>query len=366
MYYIVLTANIYAGIIKSERRTMVLLYQKIKEHLKEKIQNGKPGQRLPSENELCKLFNVSHVTVQKAIKDLLDEAPIIRKKGKGTFVKTFKHKNSTRLISIVLPLGYNPEDDFLFPIIRRLVDEFKNQHINLLIIPFKKKRMIDFHNLSGIFWIAPFESQQKTIEEISLTGVPIIVINRIIEKPSVNYVSTDHYLGGKLGTEYLISKGHRKIAFIGLIRDNTCTYQRYQGFCDALEKSGIDCSKQPMIYAKLNKRLQLVEDDFRRKIYQMVENSSPSGLFIVGEVFKEIVMEVLKKENIFPGRHIDIVTFDEISGISHDENMISIIQPLEEIGKIAAFSMKQLIKGEKTRVKIALPPVIKKITDERR
>ncbi|MCC7490471.1 MAG: GntR family transcriptional regulator [Gammaproteobacteria bacterium] len=46
----------------------------------------KPGSRLPTEEELCRLFKVSRITTRKAVDMLVDEGLVLRQPGRGTFV----------------------------------------------------------------------------------------------------------------------------------------------------------------------------------------------------------------------------------------------------------------------------------------
>ncbi len=46
----------------------------------------KPGDKIPTENELVEMFSVSRTTVRQAIAELTFEGYLERKKGKGTFV----------------------------------------------------------------------------------------------------------------------------------------------------------------------------------------------------------------------------------------------------------------------------------------
>src|SRR5208282_1046496 len=64
------------------------LYFQVKSILEAKIlsQEFKENERLPSEAELCQQFNVSRVTIQRALADLLKAGLIYRDRGKGTFV----------------------------------------------------------------------------------------------------------------------------------------------------------------------------------------------------------------------------------------------------------------------------------------
>jgi GntR family transcriptional regulator len=45
-----------------------------------------PGQQIPTEPALCKLFGVSRITVRKAISELCQESWLVKHQGKGTFV----------------------------------------------------------------------------------------------------------------------------------------------------------------------------------------------------------------------------------------------------------------------------------------
>jgi GntR family transcriptional regulator len=66
------------------------LYQQIKSLLTRSLQSGewKPGELIPSENELAGRFKVSQGTVRKAIDELSAENLVVRRQGKGTFVAT--------------------------------------------------------------------------------------------------------------------------------------------------------------------------------------------------------------------------------------------------------------------------------------
>lgn len=74
------------------------LYVQIKEDLKEKIESGHwvPGDKIPSELELCEQYQVSRITVREAINELVWEGYLIRKRAKGTFVLDYKQKLSDR------------------------------------------------------------------------------------------------------------------------------------------------------------------------------------------------------------------------------------------------------------------------------
>lgn len=68
------------------------LYLQLKEIIKNEIITHKylSGEKLPTEPELCETYQVSRITVRKAVEELCKEGMLEKKQGKGTFVKQRK------------------------------------------------------------------------------------------------------------------------------------------------------------------------------------------------------------------------------------------------------------------------------------
>ena len=64
------------------------LYATIKKHILEGVHSGdlKPGDKIPSESELVEQFEVSRMTVNRALRELKDEGIVVRLAGVGSFV----------------------------------------------------------------------------------------------------------------------------------------------------------------------------------------------------------------------------------------------------------------------------------------
>lgn len=79
------------------------LYLQVKEHILSDIHGGKyqPSGRLPSEKELAAMYNVSIITIRRAITELAEEHVLQKKQGKGTFItkKSFSRPYSQDALS---------------------------------------------------------------------------------------------------------------------------------------------------------------------------------------------------------------------------------------------------------------------------
>lgn len=63
-------------------------YEEIADHLRDLVDRAGPGERLPSEAELCEQFGVSRMTARHAVQRVEAEGLIERRRGAGTFVRS--------------------------------------------------------------------------------------------------------------------------------------------------------------------------------------------------------------------------------------------------------------------------------------
>jgi GntR family histidine utilization transcriptional repressor len=74
----------------------VALFQQVKDFISRKIQDGslRAGDRLPSEHELVAQFGMSRMTVNRALRELVEQGRIVRVAGVGSFVAEQKPQST--------------------------------------------------------------------------------------------------------------------------------------------------------------------------------------------------------------------------------------------------------------------------------
>jgi len=83
-------------IYKSKGDAMKPRYTEVMQFLMDSIKEKKwvAHDRVPSENELTEMFNVSRMTARRALQELADDGILYRKKGMGSFVSPPKHESA--------------------------------------------------------------------------------------------------------------------------------------------------------------------------------------------------------------------------------------------------------------------------------
>ncbi|HIC90250.1 MAG TPA: GntR family transcriptional regulator [Anaerolineae bacterium] len=98
------------------------LYAQLQEQLRNWIEQGlqdgtlAPDRVIPSEHELCQQYDVSRITVKRALDELVREGLLYRRQGKGTFIAGQKIEHDLRLLgfsAMMRHLGIEPSSRVL-------------------------------------------------------------------------------------------------------------------------------------------------------------------------------------------------------------------------------------------------------------
>lgn len=129
----------------------VPIYQQIVQYIMDCITNNtyQKGAVIPSEQELCRKFDTSRMTVRKAIDELVKEGWLYRVKGRGAFVSHFELQKTYTLHGFtqnMTQLGFKPSSKVLdFKIIKP--DHEIAEILNLLptdnVYYLKRLRLVD-------------------------------------------------------------------------------------------------------------------------------------------------------------------------------------------------------------------------------
>ncbi len=99
-------------------------------------------------------------------------------------------------------------------------------------------------NVDGIIVIPPATHSKdakliKMLKSLQDSGVPMILADRAVYSVFCDFITADNKHGGRLATEYLIGKGHRRIGCILGNREVYTARKRLEGYKQALAGAGL-------------------------------------------------------------------------------------------------------------------------------
>lgn len=236
------------------------LYEQLYSYIAEAIAQGqlRPGDRVPSENEMAEQFKVSRITSKAALEKLFRDGLIERKRGKGSFVSDqamnvtvnnamkIANGHAPRLIGVVMPdfaevFGLKllhsievkaAQRDACLMIKRTYGSQDEEEKAIRSLIQLGANGLIIFP-VHGDFY-------NQELLRIVLAGFPVVLVDRYLKGIPASTVTTDNIRASQQLTAYLFERGHRQIAFLSPPSENTSSIEdRIQGYKDALTASGV-------------------------------------------------------------------------------------------------------------------------------
>lgn len=99
------------------RKGGIPLYVQVRETLRRELDRMPDGEPVPTEAEIERRFGVSRITVRRALEDLASEGLLVRRPGKGTFVRKPKYTHELNAITSwteqIRAAGYEPSTEHI-------------------------------------------------------------------------------------------------------------------------------------------------------------------------------------------------------------------------------------------------------------
>lgn len=356
------------------------LYESVYEDLKKKISQGnlKPDERLKPENELVEEYQVSAITIKKALSMLADEGVIKRIRGKGSFVTDvpaepepvleteadgkeikgiigviFEHISSSFGLEMMYALDRQAQNAgyHLFPCFSYGDREMETEQI----------RYLRSLGVKGLL-VMPVHGRHYNTEILKLVidEFPTVLIDKAMEGVPLDSVRSAGEQGTKQLVDYLYKKGKQKIALVTVDEHDTSSLiERKRGFYKGMEERGLPLQEECIMpYMNYEDSFAVYGDIYRKLLRKYLREH---GKQLDGIVCSEygVAMQVnliLGEENL--KESIEVCCIDE-NYIGPDQyQMTHIKQDEEKIAECAMEVLLRKIQGETMEQKDYLIPGI--------
>ena len=330
-------------------------YYVLMESLKQDITSGKikPGDKIPSENRLSEVFQVSRHTVRKALSILENEGLLEASHGLGTFC-TDRARNHSSSHNIAVITTYI--SDYIFPRLIQGMDKILTEKGYSIILKNtgnsqkNEARALDdilTKNIDGLI-IEPSKSEiycrhMHLYEAMDRLRIPYVFIQgtypQMKGKPSI---IMDDVQGSYLVTKYLIELGHKKIIGIFKIDDNQGA-ARHKGYIKAMAEANIPYDPDAVITFHTEDRdtkpSAMVADFIARKIEM-------DAIVCYNDQVAMDVIKVLGSKGICVPEDVSVTGYDNsLMAQNGPIRLTTVSHPKEYLGEMAAELLLEKIQG---------------------
>lgn len=180
------------------------------------------------------------------------------------------------------------------------------------------------------------------IETFRSRGVPVVGVagGRLV--PDIDCFVSDDVGAGKQAANYLISLGHRNIAFIGAEQSKT-TELRYTGAMQAFAEAGIEADERLLIRVT-----GYTSADAAAAVSQLLARGVAfTGLLVFNDVMAVGALDALESQGLSVPEQVSICGFDDTVSVYSRPRLTTVACPSEALGRSAVGRLLQRIGGDK-------------------
>ena len=155
--------------------------------------------------------------------------------------------------------------------------------------------------------ITPVQDKDEDIKNLLDANIPFVVVGRDFENIEIDAVFNDEVKGGFLATEYLIKKGHKRIALIDGFLYKSPAKGRLEGYKKALNKYRISLDESLISVGDIN-----IEDGYERTKQMLEKNLEFTAIFTYNDMMAFGSMQAIKEKGLRIPEDIGLVGYDDI------------------------------------------------------
>lgn len=198
-------------------------------------------------------------------------------------------------------------------------------------------------NVDG-FIITPTEKLEKNIGDLLKLKMPVVLIDRYFSGKNVSHVAMDNYEGAFSGTEFLLKKGKRTIAFVNNTSGMIQMKLRENGYVDVLKSADL-----------YNKSLILHLDYYSSEATKIEEimqffkkNPAIDSVLFAANYLGLAGLQAFRNLGLQLPLDLSIISFDEHYSFKLHSPSISVIeQPIDAIAVKAVGLLMDQMTNEK-------------------
>ena len=298
-------------------------WREIADDLLREIEEGvyQVGSRLPTSSQLAEQTGVSLVTAHKALEDLQRSGVVTRAGRRGTTVSKRDRKKTGRIALIFDQIDFAlmfPRTELLAAIHEGLGTDYNVLICDSKSSPAREQALLNqmAEETDGIIcWPIGDGSTATTVDSLLSKRFPVVLLDRTLGSVPVDAVLTDSVSATRRSAEFLLERGHRRVALLTFDKPKISTViERCGTFERIMAEHGL---VSPDLVRRLPASLE-VEDRahfgqvVNDALFALLNGASPAtAVFCVQDILGLAVLKYADEAGLRIPEDIEIVTFND-------------------------------------------------------
>lgn len=303
--------------------------------------------------DVAKSANVSQATVSRVLNNHPTVNAELRARVQESIRKLGYQPNhaarrlraqSSNVIGLIISDIQNP---YFISIIRGIEDAAYAQQMSIILCnsdedPAKQEmylKVMQAEHVAGLIYVPTPNAKGKVIHTLLEAGVPIILLDRVLDEVELDIVKVDNVQGAYDAVKHLLDLGYRQIATIMNAPELTTGKERYQGYCAALNdyRLAVDQSLVKIGDSRTEGGYKLTNE-------LLALSHRPDALFVGNNLMTLGALRALHEANVDIPGEVALVGFDDMpwSGDLRPP-LTAVSQPTYELGQEAVHLLRRRI-----------------------
>lgn len=284
------------------------------------------GSKIPTEQELGELLGYSRTTIRLALDSLNQEQVITKRQGSGSFLRQLPNSssNTTQTKGLIGMINFF-NLFYIYPEIVQGVEETLAQLGYYLLVTNcnldsqREAQAITDLVAQGVKGLLIEPSSSKELDQdhplhqlLTNPRIPVVATNWGLDLPNLPSVSINDFKAGYQAGQYLIQKGHKKLAMV-YKSDVESGQKRAQGFFQGAKDLGIDEADIVMLsYDREDEALDLRQSARLTKHLLDTTNTQtrPTAIFYFNDDTAIQGYQALAEAGLRVGEDLSVLGFD--------------------------------------------------------
>ena len=308
--------------------------------------------------KVAELAGVSIATVSRCINDPARVKEKTRNKVQAAILETGYAPNSiaqsfrrgrTNLIMVVLP---SVGDPFFTDVLAGIRNVVSAQGYSLIISETQFNTltadevgaMLVSRQADGVILLASiFPFGNEVLERASRRSQPVVIGCEIISSALADFPSVhiDNVRAARDATDFLLSQGHERVAFVTGKSDSLLTADRESGYRLAMQEAGLAIERGWVVEGELT-----IEGAVRATRELLNHARRPTAVFCANDEMAMGCLQAVRAEGLDVPGDISVMGFDDIRyAATLNPPLTTIAQPAGEIGERVAHRMLEALES---------------------